>query len=350
MYSNDTLQEEIKRILLGTPGFERCLQCNKERYSSNAYIVRNDVSSSTYYDACYKKCDKIWWCIPCHIKLSKRNIQKATYLADSWISSNRCIVQVTFDTAHSKFDDFQITFDRFTKTFQYDFTKRSRYKNILRDFSILADIRSLEIVYSIKSGFSAHWHNTYFINQQTDAVDEMFISRLESRFYEFFKDSCSKLLLPKPSRQYGVRAIKAKDSGLAAYAMKAGFRGNKGNTDTLSPLFDFPELSLRGERSYEDLFRIYALATRGTSRAKAHPKAYFARDIYKKLDIAKLPNDIERTILATLNRDQQSAIAKDKSLIHMIIRKGYRSQDEINRYIERYGKRLTVVPQPRKQI
>lgn len=349
------IQQEAQRLIKNTGLFPKVPKCNRETFvkGSNIALVKYYGASkaSTYG---FKKCNNMWLCPVCHYKILRKETQKINHLVSTWRKKGKALVFVTFRVRSHKGNDFTETFDKFMKLFDTPRRKALVYKAIETDFNIKAEIRSIEISYSMESGFGPHFHNIYFLDLAEDKATDDFVTALEARMSAYFTGACKAVGLDKPNEQAAVKALKVQspqdaDQDVGNYINKPRFV-RPGNAGIMSPL-DFPLYSLRGDRKFSKLFEVYARAVKGTAygkpRKRSHRKVFYSKGIYKLLNITKQATP-QRTcdmeMIADLRESHRRAIAKDPVLRVKFENAGLESQEQVDRFFEEHLSWLAPEP------
>lgn len=207
------MQDAARRLLPGKRGLQRCcLTRQKGGGGVSIWKYAHGVGFSGLM-----QCGSVWICPICAGKVARARATELQRGIDYALATGHGCMMVTLTFAHGRADVLVDTLTGFSRALRKLKSGRA-YQSLMRDFSILGEVRALEVTHGQANGWHPHTHAITFSRLKLSAEERF---HFECRLFVLWRAACEKAGIGAPEFGPGVHVRPAKDA--ANYVAKWGF-------------------------------------------------------------------------------------------------------------------------------
>jgi len=214
---------------LKTPrgGQWRVCGCTRRKIGEFVAVLYAATIKKAHYNG-VMTCASVWTCPVCAAKISERRKHEIKQVTDIHAAAGGGLYMLTFTFPHGRADVLADMIAQFSAAKLY--LRKSRgYKNLMKKFSYVGDIRTLELTFGDANGYHPHEHNLWLTTAKLTRSE---LRAFTAALFPLWLTACLKSGLQAPSRKRGLTIIECESA--AAYMAKFGREQTWGISSELS--------------------------------------------------------------------------------------------------------------------
>ena len=241
-----------------------------------AVIMKNDVTGKTSYGKTILMCGCAWLCPVCSVKITEKHRIEVRAGVDAWQAKNGGIFMITPTLQHTKEDNLDELLKIFCDALRWMQKQRS-WKQFLKKYQIVGNIRAIESTCSFQNGHHPHGHTLYFSKCKYPdiyAIKADFLIMWKAALAKFGRYCSDEHGVTVREGDKAISDYLAKmgvempvTNGGIDYEMTNGLKKSGRDSGHYTP-FELLALSARGDKWAGKMYKEYAAATKGVNQVR----------------------------------------------------------------------------------